>query len=270
LDCAQCRRIQVNSVDSVSSAQFKFKHVLSENRYIPGKLYGSELFMMLAQASSVAGIIEWMRRWLDFLQAHALPANELGTGYSRSWRWLPGNFVDCNPFNLITDSHGCLHYIDAEWHCIDPIPLPWVLARGLVYSIRLCPTPSAALSVTYRDLLEEVFTNLAIEPTDELFTVVTQYENDLMDVIFTDRERRGLDFTTVLSQPIVSGLSDRQYESPEDFRQVQKTLGWRLLMLYWRTVERWFPRGSRRRDMLDSLADFCRRFIARMSMTVER
>jgi hypothetical protein len=64
---------------------------------------------------------ELVARWAEFLGREALPGTEL----------LPPGHLDCLPVNLILDRGGAMHYIDDEWVWNGPVPVDWVLFRGL-------------------------------------------------------------------------------------------------------------------------------------------
>lgn len=256
------RLVPSDAVRAEDSANpFGFRHVLlQDNRYVPGELYGPELYKILAREGTVDEIVRWMRPWVNFLEVHAIPSTRSSKDFPASLRWVPGHLIDCVPFNLIYDSEGRLRFIDWEFQSSEPIPLPWVIARGLFYRLNLCLQANGRLPLTYRSLLDEVFTRLGIEPTDELYSVVARFENALIDFIYQSRERHELDFAICLSWQI--GRADRTESSRQllaEFERVKKTLGWRVLSLYWGAVDRAFPWQSRRRRVLDRFAGLCRR-----------
>jgi GT2 family glycosyltransferase/glycosyltransferase involved in cell wall biosynthesis/SAM-dependent methyltransferase len=60
--------------------------------------------------------------WVQYLRQNLLP----GTAD------LPPRFLDCIPDNLIIDGEGSWNYIDDEWHWSEPVPMEWVIFRGLL------------------------------------------------------------------------------------------------------------------------------------------
>ena len=87
---------------------------------------GKSLFMEMLRAirrasggeEELAGLVA---RWVDHLRAHAIPETNL----------LPPDHIDCLPVNLILGLDGAPHYIDDEWRWNGPVPMDWVLFRGL-------------------------------------------------------------------------------------------------------------------------------------------
>ncbi len=65
-----------------------------------------------------------LRTWLAFLLKHGATGN----GESS----LRPEFLDCIPDNLLEDGRGRWHYVDREWAWSEPVPLGWVLFRGLL------------------------------------------------------------------------------------------------------------------------------------------
>ncbi len=117
-----------------------FHHRPLDSRYIQGRLWVTGLWKLLAAEAGLSELEEWLRPWLQFLRQHAVEAGNTATGLEFL---LPGNFIDCTPFNLIQDEDGNLVYIDAEWEAIEPLPASWVVVRGLFYSLYASPIPAS-------------------------------------------------------------------------------------------------------------------------------
>ncbi|MEW6720380.1 MAG: methyltransferase [Thermodesulfobacteriota bacterium] len=112
--------------------------------FIPG---GRSLFLeMLRAARRDDGgeeLVRLVARWVAYLRGRALPGTEL----------LPPDHIDCQPGNLILDPSGALRYIDDEWRWHDPVPMDWVLYRGLFdfwhrcrqWVVRFLPQPDPVL-----------------------------------------------------------------------------------------------------------------------------
>lgn len=124
--------------------------------YQPGRLWVTGLYRILADDFSLDRIAAWAKPWLDLLEAGI---TERGVDALSSR--LPGNFLDCTPFNLVQGPQG-LHWIDAEWEWDEPLPLHWLILRGLLHSL-----PDRLLSehhpgLTYRQYVVEVARRLAL------------------------------------------------------------------------------------------------------------
>jgi SAM-dependent methyltransferase len=63
--------------------------------------------------------------WYDFLveEAERLSGSKMD---------LPGNYIDCTPWNLILNKEKGIKYIDREWSYLEQIPIEFVLFRGLL------------------------------------------------------------------------------------------------------------------------------------------
>ncbi|HZT39207.1 MAG TPA: class I SAM-dependent methyltransferase [Bryobacteraceae bacterium] len=117
--------------------------------------------------------------WLDYLRRRVIATERL------RGEWLPGDFVDCTPFNLVVDASGDLHRFDQEWVSKEIIPVSFVLFRG-VLDVLLRPrsfaSPGRLPSTRLLDIVERVLTCVgAIED-----------RRDIADAL--DREARLHDF----------------------------------------------------------------------------
>jgi SAM-dependent methyltransferase len=63
--------------------------------------------------------------WYDFLVTEA-------DRLSESKIDLPGNYIDCTPWNLILNKDKHINYIDREWSYLERVPIKFVLFRGLL------------------------------------------------------------------------------------------------------------------------------------------
>jgi len=83
--------------------------------------------------------------WVDYLRRHATGA------------WLPPDFVDCTPFNIVTMEDGTLRRFDQEWVGRQPTPMGFVLFRGFLDVLlrpRSCAPPGALASTRALDIVE--------------------------------------------------------------------------------------------------------------------
>ena len=112
---------------------------LTDSDYYPGRQLLWGLLRARARSGGVEQIVQALRPWMEFLLKHArVPTAQIadfsGRPPSPVLFTLPGDFLDCTPFNLLETPTG-LVYIDAEWKIEDAIPLGWVIARGVLYSL---------------------------------------------------------------------------------------------------------------------------------------
>lgn len=110
-------------------------HLSPDEPYIAGDLL-LHRFQQLALEGSLAEMATLVRQWVDLLvQGHA-PASGAMEDHV-----VPGDLVDCIPANLIISETGKLLMIDREWRIREPIPLAWVVLRGLVGTLFRCRFP---------------------------------------------------------------------------------------------------------------------------------
>ncbi len=127
----------------------EYSHVVEDEPFLVGDLYVSELVRIVNRLDWTAeDIAVWAKPWLEFLLANAL--SEKG-GDNRATRGsedplLPGNFVDCTPFNVVRLPDNTLQPFDLEYVANEPLPLSFVAFRGLYVSLkkRLTVAPGKA------------------------------------------------------------------------------------------------------------------------------
>jgi hypothetical protein len=133
-----------------------------------GELYLVALQRITANRGDFAEIAAWARPWLEFLHARSDGAGQ-----------LPGEYLDCIPTNLVRDSAGQLHYIDAEWRANTPIPLAWVAVRGLIIAIAASPPPHALGKISYRQFACTILTQEGMSLTEDDWRALAEWEDDL-------------------------------------------------------------------------------------------
>jgi SAM-dependent methyltransferase len=101
------------------------KHrIASTTQFIEG---GTSLSLEMLRALRCRANVEQrfsslVAAWVQFLQQYLLAGTDT----------LPPRFLDCIPDNLIITQNGTLHFIDDEWHWHIPVPIDWVIFRGLL------------------------------------------------------------------------------------------------------------------------------------------
>ncbi|MBF0280749.1 MAG: glycosyltransferase [SAR324 cluster bacterium] len=117
------------------------KHVLIKESYVKGVHLGEIIAKGLLNEQWHSVYIDKLKSWVTYLQKFVLSKVE-NEELLNEWQllpeldqgWLPGQMVDCIPRNLIHDGNE-YHYIDQEWVVQTPIPLMWVVFRGLLTDI---------------------------------------------------------------------------------------------------------------------------------------
>jgi hypothetical protein len=111
--------------DSPAGHDVPIRQDLSEERYLPGRLYSLLLNDIFSRPGwSVEDIRMWAEPWLALLKRMAINEGE----------WLDGRYVDFAPFNLLLHE-GSLSAIDLEWIIQQPVPVNYVFFRGLYHCL---------------------------------------------------------------------------------------------------------------------------------------
>jgi len=117
-------KVRANDVPPPPSSPIRLS-LEAERPFVTG---GTSLFFEMDRAlrRTAGGAEEFaglVARWAGFLRQRAIPGTDR----------LPPDCIDCWPANLILDPAGTLHYIDDEWRWHEPVPVDWVLLRGLLH-----------------------------------------------------------------------------------------------------------------------------------------
>jgi 2-polyprenyl-3-methyl-5-hydroxy-6-metoxy-1,4-benzoquinol methylase len=104
--------------------------------YLNGVLHSQKLHQIVQRKGWSLGEIEqWVQLWLDALEKALVVDMQTPEGWTGYNKWLPANYIDALPRNLIVHNDGFSEFIDLEWTLPHPIPLPLVLYRGLVITL---------------------------------------------------------------------------------------------------------------------------------------
>lgn len=104
--------------------------------YIEGKQYLSVLQEIVAREGwQVQEVVGWAKPWLDLLKTQASDQtfHEYISGFRRLLL-LPTDYLDCIPSNIVVTHDRNLIPFDFEYEAIAPIPLNFVVFRGLFYA----------------------------------------------------------------------------------------------------------------------------------------
>ena len=107
---------------------------------------------------TVENVADWARPWIEFLRAAARR--------HKGGSILPGDFLDCTPFNLIVNPAGGVVPFDLEYLATEPLDLAFVAFRGLWGSFvrqQTCALPALGTSRNAVDLVLAVMRHLGIQ-----------------------------------------------------------------------------------------------------------
>jgi SAM-dependent methyltransferase/uncharacterized protein GlcG (DUF336 family) len=109
-----------------------FEHHMASERYIAGDLLSRKL-LRAAEAGNDEELVEQALPWLDLLLAAVTSDSESAAANAQAM--LPGDYVDAIPANVVIDSAGRAQLFDLEWRLGTPVPLVWIVLRGLALTL---------------------------------------------------------------------------------------------------------------------------------------
>jgi SAM-dependent methyltransferase len=144
------RLIEMSSPAASCPPAFHFPSEASD--YHSGRLLISVFQQATASSTGAADLAEPLKAWLRMLMQEAY-----GNGV---YTHLPGRYLDCIPRNLLLNTDGSLIAIDLEWHAPEPIPIAWVLVRGLADCILSSLIAESLRHCTVRELIQQLAAEL--------------------------------------------------------------------------------------------------------------
>lgn len=171
-------------------------HPPGRARYVPGRLYAAELQLIMARGADPAAVAHWAAPWVKRLVAKAVPGPD-------NEPVLPGEWLDAIPANMVRDGSGALVDIDLEWGTRTPVPLAWVLVRGLFNSLAACPPSAGFTGLTFRAAVSRVLEKLGRTLSDEDFARAALFEDSLRSAVF-GRDSFVRSFSQLLDEPVSS------------------------------------------------------------------
>jgi SAM-dependent methyltransferase len=194
--------------------------------YICGRSYLSDLQRVLALGGTLADVAQWAKPWVDILLAASAQAGADAT--------LPDNWLDAIPANFIVTRDGQLEIIDVEWRANEPVPLAWILIRGLVNSVTASPYSPALSGITFRQLIDDCLLRLNVPPLgDSAYLNAADLEDRLAQMVYGS-VRTIPRLGKLLIQPVFSyctsgkALKDENQQLKNQLAQMQASRSWRI------------------------------------------
>lgn len=127
-------RVEKRSIAANQSARPARPHPTFARRtetmpYVSGRLVASEVARALARGDAADAVDRLLLRWIDRLCECAIPTAEPATVKQLH---LAPDMVDAVPANAIFNQNNQVVFIDLEWIAAQPLPLAWVVLRGLL------------------------------------------------------------------------------------------------------------------------------------------
>lgn len=203
-------------------------HAAHSSPYLSGDLLAGKIRKMMACEAGLEELAVCFAPWLRLLLSHSSSGSTAGTT-------LPGEFVDCIPANIIISPSGEVHYFDSEWVSNAPIPLAWIVVRGVAYAMINCLDNRRVRQMTYRQFISAIAEMNDIFFSDVDFVIADEYEDRMitqchLDAICKPRLADFLDSPLFLVQRL-SGLPELRRAlvwHEEELARIKKTVSWRI------------------------------------------
>lgn len=198
-----------------------FQHVLTDSVYLQGHLLLREIHLALVRQQSLEEILSTFHPWIAYLQKHASLVE--GGKY-----YLPPNFIDCIPANLIIEMNGKIEYLDAEWVYENPIPMAWVLIRGVIYSLSGYLDSAPLRRITYRQFIDELLKGFEIGIEHEDYFEANEVNKRFSEFCHVPLGV-GQSLIDIIDQPIwmMPRMQDNQKVEAE-IKRLKATISWRV------------------------------------------
>lgn len=154
-----CKHLVTTKCADSNSRDFVLHEPADTVPYVHGELYLRKLQILLARGGALDELAKWAKPWVDTLHA----ASDRGSTEGL----LPEDWLDAIPANFIMNGEGRLELIDVEWRSLGPVPLVWVLVRGLINSVTSSPYSRALAGLNFRQLIDNCLRLLDRRPPDD-------------------------------------------------------------------------------------------------------
>ena len=105
--------------------------------YLVGRVHAEALQDVIQRPNwSLEQVKSWASIWIDVLRNHLTEpcAEAEKLGWADYTEWLPANYLDALPRNLLIDASGSGRFFDLEWSAEHCVPMQLVVFRGLMLS----------------------------------------------------------------------------------------------------------------------------------------
>ena len=196
------------------------KHVVGEKPYLTGKLLIGNVHRAMTREADIKELSASFAPWLKYLIAHSLPGPRGGLS-------LPGHFIDCIPGNLIVLPGDGLEYFDAEWEAAEPIPLTWVVTRGIINSINGCLENNALQGLNHDQCILRIAGRAGIDLSESDLIEAAELESRLVMHCYR-RAPYAMTCRDLLSRPVIgySRLSNEWLH--RELARIKRTISWRI------------------------------------------
>jgi glycosyltransferase involved in cell wall biosynthesis/SAM-dependent methyltransferase/FtsZ-binding cell division protein ZapB len=145
------------------------KHHIGPSDFFHGEPFNQSWLKNLFGDQPFLRYIEYLKPWVDFLKANTINGEKERD--AKTGRYLPGNYFDCTPFNLIISTDGKINYFDREWEITESLEFEFIVFRGIYHDLlryRYWYQRTGLFGdLTTIEWIEKVFAELSISITEE-------------------------------------------------------------------------------------------------------
>lgn len=154
------------------------QQVLADEPFHKGtSLMQSIRLTMLEPRWAVDDVAEAFRPWFDFLLEHR----------TRDGLQLPGNFLDCGPFNIMIKDTGETVAFDLEWQSHTPVSFRYIVFRGIFMTLQKLGTvamPADMNNLYLDDLVKNIARHFNVIFSDSELENIFDKENILDNFLY--------------------------------------------------------------------------------------
>lgn len=198
---------------------FDISNVLSRSNYHLGSQLLWRVLSVRANNGTLDQVVAALQPWFNYIIQYAtsdlnLPIDNKDGMNNLKHFFVPGNFIDCTPFNIIETTQGLI-YIDDEWQANCVVPLGWVVARSVLHSLRV-GLATGDLTINTANVVQELCKSFGFSVTEA--DIAGWVEMEARFVSFVTGQALP-DFVNSLSY-LTSGLISLNQSSTERDRQI--------------------------------------------------
>jgi SAM-dependent methyltransferase len=131
------------------------QHIEQES-YLKGDIYFNYFLEIVSHSGwTAAELIEWAKPFYLLLKS-----------FADEKEYLPGQYVDAIPFNMILQGEN-IHLFDLEWKIAEPLPLHYIFCRGIYFSfgkVNVFERPADGMPTKMFTLVEKILSAFLPEP----------------------------------------------------------------------------------------------------------
>lgn len=161
--------------------------------YRPGKAYSARLAGLPFQEGAHERYLAYFARYAGFLEPFTIARTPDALGFTR---FVPGDFFDSIPVNLIEDDEGRLHRLDREWKFLEPLPLGYLLFRAVLRDVpRLRYLPDHRLfggAANLGEFLRRVLERIGIPLNGTQYDWCVRTEQRVLEQVLINGDRRNV------------------------------------------------------------------------------